>query len=99
VVRAFFDAASYQTVAYDQPTSYAIGLECFYRQHQPALDRYIFGHQNFKTLKEETNWTESWGYDLNFYAKIFNFASQRKIRLLGLNIPYPGKKEHFPTSN
>ena len=53
------------------------------------MDRYIFEHQNIKTLKQETNWDESWGYDLNYYAKIFNFASKRKIRLLGLNIPYP----------
>lgn len=68
---------------------YAIGLECFYRQHQAALDRYIFVHQNIKTLKEETNWDESWGYDLNYYAKIFNFASKHQVRLLGLNIPYP----------
>lgn len=29
------------------------------------------------------------GFDLNFYAKIFNFAALNKIRLLGLNIPYP----------
>jgi len=62
---------------------------CILLFFKPALDRYIFEHQNIKTLKQETNWDESWGYDLNYYAKIFNFASKRKIRLLGLNIPYP----------
>jgi uncharacterized iron-regulated protein len=67
----------------------AIGLECFYRQHQASLDRFIFTHHDMGTLKKETRWTESWGYDLNYYAKIFNFAAKRKIRLVGLNVPYP----------
>lgn len=66
-----------------------IGLECFYRQHQKALDRYVFEHKSIGTLKEETKWDTSWGYDLNYYAKLFQFAKARGIRLLGLNIPYP----------
>lgn len=103
VIKAFFDAEEQATSQSNvvnnvdiisNPASvntkgYAIGLECFYRQHQAALDRYIFVHQNIKTLKEETDWDENWGYDLNYYAKIFNFASKRQVRLLGLNIPYP----------
>lgn len=70
------------------PAKLAIGLECFYRQHQGALDRYIFEHQNIGTLKKETNWSETWGYDLNMYAKIFQFASMNGVRILGLNVPY-----------
>ena len=30
---------------------------------------------------------ETWGYDLNYYAKIFNFAAIYGIRLVGLNVP------------
>ena len=67
----------------------AIGMECFYRQHQQALDNYIFDHQDIGRLKRETNWKQAWGYDLNFYAKIFSYAAKKKIRLLGLNCPYP----------
>ena len=67
----------------------AIGLECFYRQHQAALDRYILEHGDIGVLKKETSWDTNWGYDLNYYAKIFNFAKQRGIRLIGLNLPYP----------
>lgn len=67
----------------------AIGLEAFYRQHQAALDRYVFIHKDFQKLQDETNWREVWGFDLNFYAKIFNFAAQHGIRLVGLNCPYP----------
>lgn len=65
----------------------AIGLECFYRQHQRALDRYVFVHQNFGLLKKETNWDQTWGFDINNYAKIFHFAAVRGIRLVGLNMP------------
>ena len=66
----------------------AIGLECFFRQHQAALDRFVFSHHDLAILKAETDWDKSWGYDLNYYAKIFNFASVHGIRLIGLNIPY-----------
>lgn len=52
----------------------AIGLECFHRQHQLALDRFIYIHHNLGRLKRDTDWDNSWGYDLNYYAKIFNFA-------------------------
>jgi uncharacterized iron-regulated protein len=67
---------------------FSIGLECFYRQHQNALDDFIFSHQNFGKLKKDVDWDDAWGYDLNYYAKIFNYAAQNKIRLVGLNVPY-----------
>lgn len=69
------------------PKNLAIGLECFYRQHQRALDRFIYLHQNFAKLKTETKWDETWGFDLNYYAKLFNFAAKNQVRLVGLNLP------------
>lgn len=72
---------------FDTKDGVAIGLECFYRQHQKALDSFIFEHQNIGKLKAQTNWKETWGFDLNYYAKIFKYAAQHKIRLVGLNIP------------
>lgn len=69
--------------------SLAIGLEAFYRQHQRALDGFIFLHKDFEKLQADTNWKEVWGFDLNYYAKIFNFAAQNEIRLVGLNCPQP----------
>lgn len=69
------------------PKQMAVGLECFYRQHQRALDNFIFDHGNMGILKEQTNWKETWGYDLSQYAKIFNYAFKNKIRLIGLNVP------------
>ena len=71
------------------PGTLSIGLECFYRQHQKALDDYVFRHRDFGTLKASTKWDSTWGYDLNYYAKIFNYACVHGIRLVGLNVPYP----------
>lgn len=67
----------------------AVGLECFYRQHQNALDRFIYIHKNLAKLKEECKWNENWGYDLNYYAKIFQYCAIHNIRIIGLNLPYP----------
>jgi len=47
------------------PSATAIGLECFYRQHQKYLDRFIYVHQDMAQLKYETDWDSTWGYDLN----------------------------------
>ena len=49
--------------------------------------RFVFLHGNMGMLKAETRWDETWGYDLNYYAKIFNFAHKNGIRLIGINVP------------
>ena len=71
----------------------AIGLEMCYRQHQPALDAFVFGGAadgggSFSELKKRVKWRKTWGYDINQYAKIFSYARQNGIRLVGLNVPY-----------
>ncbi|CAN0444377.1 unnamed protein product, partial [Discosporangium mesarthrocarpum] len=73
--------------ALDEPM--AIGLEMFYRQQQGALDRYVFLHGSLKLLKLETQWDQTWGFDFNQYAKIFRFAQENGIKLVGLNAPNP----------
>ena len=42
---------------------FAIGLEMFYRQHQPALDAFVFQDGSFANLKKRTRWASTWGYD------------------------------------
>lgn len=70
----------------------AVGMECFYRQHQAALDRYVFSHKDIRILKKETNWDETWGYNLNMYAKLLQYCCVNQIRIIGLNIPNPVAK-------
>jgi len=76
----------------DNPT--IIGLEMLWRQHQPALDAFVFGEPSvgggsLAKLSERTQWDATWGFPIELYADLFNFAHQKKIRLCGLNVPYP----------
>lgn len=69
----------------------AVGLEMFYKQHQPILDDYVFGSgtRTLASLKEDTRWEETWGWKLAHYSKILNYARMHGIRVCGLNVPQP----------
>lgn len=54
---------------------------------QAPLDRYVFNHGDLQVLKLETKWDQTWGFDFNQYAKIFRYAREQGIRLVGLNAP------------
>ena len=60
----------------------------FYRQHQQALDAFVFEDGSFSALKRRTQWQATWGYDFNQYSKILAYARQRGIQLIGLNVPF-----------
>jgi uncharacterized iron-regulated protein len=45
--------------------NWSIGMECFYRQHQQALDNFIYSHGDMGELKRETNWYDFLAYSLN----------------------------------
>lgn len=71
-----------------------IGMEMFWREHQAALDDFIFGEvQNgggsIRMLQDRTQWWANWGYPIKLYADILNYAREKRIRLVGLNAPYP----------
>jgi hypothetical protein len=70
----------------DQPLM--IGLEMCWRQHQRALDAFVFGDGSFEKLAKRTAWKLTWGYDLNHYAKVLAYARKERIRVVGLNAPY-----------
>ena len=70
-----------------------IGLEMCWRQHQPALDAFVFGDKargggDLAKLAERTNWAKTWGYPIELYAEVLNYARDRRLRLCGLNTPY-----------
>jgi len=63
----------------------AIGLEMFYRQQQPLLDRFIFANASapytIRDLERDSSWASTWGYDINSgYSKIFAYARQVLVR-------------------
>ena len=75
----------------DAPTF--IGLEMCWRQHQPALDAFVYGGEgqgggDLELLARRTAWDRSWGYPIELYKPILDLARQRQMRLCGLNAPY-----------
>lgn len=54
---------------------------------QVFLDQFIYIHGDLRLLKLDTNWDQTWGFDFSQYAKIFRYARQYGIRLVGLNAP------------
>jgi len=72
---------------YQEKIPLAIGLEMLPFTAQGYLDTWIEG----KTEKEEflqlINWEQIWGIDSNLYQPIFDFAREKRIKLLALNAP------------
>ena len=71
-----------------------IGLEMCWRQHQPALDAFVFddesrGGGSVETLASRTGWPRTWGYPIDLYTDVLRYARQKQLRLVGLNTPYP----------
>jgi len=63
----------------------AIGLEMFRKEDQDVLDAWVSGRmpeEDFVPI-----FVENWGYGWDLYRDIFLFAREKKISLVGLNIP------------
>ncbi len=65
----------------------SIGLEFVQAPFQAALDAYVFEHGDFQRMLAETEWFSRWRYDPRLYAPIFEFARERRIPLVALNVP------------
>ena len=63
----------------------AIGLEMFRHESQPALDKWVAGEidaQRFKKI-----YYDNWNFPWQAYSMIFEYARERKIPMIGLNVP------------
>ena len=63
----------------------AVGLEMFRSDSQPALDRWVEGTLNESEFKKI--FFDNWSYPWSTYGMIFNYARDKKIPLIGLNVP------------
>ena len=62
----------------------AIGLEMFRSDSQQALDRWVagnIGEEDFQQI-----FYDNWGYSWENYRAIFDYAKEKKIPLIGLNV-------------
>ena len=63
----------------------AVGLEMFRSDSQQALNRWVAGdidEQEFQKI-----FYDNWGYSWENYRLIFDYAREKKIPLIGLNVP------------
>jgi aminopeptidase N len=103
VIRALHDAGRQVLVA----------LEMFPYTQQRDLDRWTRGQYDEAEFVETADWYKYWGYNWNYYADIFRYARDNRLRMFGVNAPRDvitavrtegfdslskADQEHFPTS-
>lgn len=66
-----------------------LGMEMFHstHDHNKALEDYVFGDDSLADLLKRTNWRTTWGWPIENYAPMLQFAKANKIRVVGLNAP------------
>jgi uncharacterized iron-regulated protein len=62
----------------------AIGLEMFREDSQKALDEWIAGEMDAKKFKRI--YYENWNFPYSAYGRIFEYAREKKIPMIGLNV-------------
>jgi uncharacterized iron-regulated protein len=63
-----------------------IGFEAFPRSAQPVLERWVRGELTLAQLVEQTNWRETWKFDVELYRPLFEFARIHRVPMVALNI-------------
>jgi len=62
-----------------------VGLEMFRNESQPALDQWIAGE--IDDHRFEKIYYDNWNYPWQAYRKIFEYARNQQIPMIGLNVP------------
>lgn len=66
-----------------------LGLEMIDKSYQPVLDEWVRNEKRDREwFLEKTHWYANWRFPFDLYAEIFNFARDRHIPLIGLNLPF-----------
>ena len=71
-----------------------IGVELIPSHHQYDLDAFQEGRLDLDTFHRRIRYAESWGFPWKNYAPIFDWAREKRVRLIALNRP----KEIFHNS-
>lgn len=66
----------------------AVGMEMFDYTYQGVLDQWSDGKLDQKEFLEKTHWYANWRFDFALYKDILDFIKEKKIKLVGLNIPF-----------
>lgn len=72
---------------YARNPNLAIGVEYFQQPFQPYLDDYIAGRIDEKEMLVKTEYFKRWQLDYRLLQPIFQFAREKHIPVLALNVP------------
>ena len=70
-----------------------IALEMFPYTQQKDLDRWTRGQYEEADFLETADWYRYWGYHWDYYADIFRYARDNRLRMFGVNAPRDVIKE------
>lgn len=73
---------------YERYPKLMVGMEMFDRSYQPVLDRWSSGLMEQEEFVQQTHWYANWRYNYELYVDILNFIKAKRIRLVGLNLPF-----------
>lgn len=65
-----------------------IGMEMFDHTYQPVLDAWCAGEMDETTFLERTHWYANWRFDFRLYRDILEYAKEKRLRIIALNIPF-----------
>ncbi len=82
-----FQAKVLAALAEKTDTPLALGLEMFFAPFQPALDAYVAGEIDEKTMLEKTEWPTRWGFGWEMYAPMLRLCREKKLPVIALNAP------------
>jgi uncharacterized iron-regulated protein len=69
----------------DAGVKVAVGLEMFRKESQPALDQWISGQIDARRF--EKIYYDNWQFPWQAYRRIFEYARDHQIPMIGLNVP------------
>jgi uncharacterized iron-regulated protein len=65
-----------------------IGMEMFDRTYQPVLDQWTAGELDQTAFMAKTHWYANWRFDFGLYRDILEFAKEKGLRVIALNVPF-----------
>ncbi len=65
-----------------------VGMEMFDRSYQPQLDKWSRNELNEASFLESVHWYANWKFRFGLYRDILLFIQEKRLPLLGLNIPF-----------
>jgi uncharacterized iron-regulated protein len=65
-----------------------VGMEMFDYTYQPKLDQWSTGKLQWDDFLKQVHWYANWRYDDILYKEILDYIQERRLTLVGINIPF-----------